>query len=1134
MKPCKTALRLVLFFSSGVFFLCTIKNDNGDLAITGPGNTTTTPSVMPPIVPPILIVSADSSYVRINETLNITIRAMKDSSLSKPSVNSPVACYVNHGRLNKDTVFTDSNGRASVRFTDSVKTKIVFTATCFGDTQKLSFEVTNAPDKIQQSIRIIPTKAILKADGKDNTTINVTLRNIDNNPIGAGECVKFITTSGTIAGTNGNCNDPGKSATDDQGLAKAILTSENKNDTAYVTAFLVSDKTKSAETKVVFQGMTIKLAADSTNLRVGGKSTITATLFNASNEPIPYIPMYFVLGKDTGSNLYVESKDTATGSDGKAVVVLKSTKTGSDSIRVFAAGANSSTRITVTDLSLTLTLSDRVLQARESDSTFLHVLLLDKNNNGTSKNIKITRFFQKNNGTDTSTLSVITTDAQGKADYSIHALPYEGAMRLEAVAFDNTGDIASAVTTVSFITTRTMTVYAIPTVIQADGTSKSQITVQIKNKQNNPVVGDYILFTSDAGLVTSSSITDDNGKAIVFLTSDRRNTIATIIGTLAKDPTKFVTVLVEFSGVNLSATAVPPTINSSGKDTSTITLTLLDAAKNPIVGEKVNFYPRHPDFTHISNIDSVTNNRGEAVCEVSGTGSGFDTISIKAAGANTRSIISYSSNYLLADTAFWQPCIANGNDSTQIRIRYFLGDKTTPIPNASLNVSVTVGSMSIAPVFVKQFTLVPADQGKLFFYMKNPNFATTASISVQAVTALEMTSTTYQLYFKASKIKRILLTGSPEVIAINNASTANRAKITGIAYDSLNNLVKGELVGFNMIHGPGGGEYLDPPVAKTGDDGSVSTFLVSGTTPSMFRDVWIVAGDLSANKSDTVKFTIAGPPHAITIRTNLLEGIDYKDGTYGLPCAALVTDVNGNPVADGTQITFSLKVSGYRNKQLTAKFNWAGTSNWYWNVVIDTQYVTLPFEDFNDNFKCDQGEDRNGDGVASRGEDLDGDGRFTTGPAYDDINRNGKRDYLPGDIVEPAWNYWGSDSAGKTILRTVFADYNGNGSLDTYEPLVGKDANMSESEYTALLNDYNSKHHNMGYDFDCYPYNGAADPKTAVSIVRTGQTINGKATNTILYGQSDATRVEVMVWAECQGIKTESPAQLVLPIIIPK
>jgi Bacterial Ig-like domain (group 1). len=1134
VKLLKTAFWLSLFCVSGVFFLCTIKNDNGNLAVTGPNTTNTTPIVQP-AVPPVLIVSADSNYVGIKETLNITIKAMKDSSLSRPSINSPVLCYVNGGRLNKDTVFTDSNGRATVRFTDSVKAQITFTATCFLDTQKLSFQVTDAPDKIQQSIRIIPTKAILKADGKDNTAINVTIRNADNNPIGAGECVKFITTSGTIAGTNGSCNDPGKSATDAQGLAQAILTSENKNDTAYITAFLVSDKTKSAETKVVFQGVTIKLAADSTNLRVGGHSTIIATLFNASNEPIPYTPIYFLLGKDSLSNLSVVSKDTATGADGKAVVVLKSTKTGSDSIRFFAAGANSSTRITVTDLSLALALSDKVLQARESDSTFLHVLLLDKNNNGISKNIKITRYFQKSDGTDTSALDVVATDAQGKVDYTVYALPYEGTMRLEAVAFDNTGDLASAVTTVSFITTRTMTVYAIPTVIQADGTSKSQITVQIKNKQNNPIVGDDILFTSDAGMVTASGTTDENGKATAFLISDRRNTIATVTGTLAKDLTKFVTVQVEFSGVNLSATATPPTINSSGKDSSTIMLTLLDAAKNPIVGEKVNFYPRHTDFTHLSSVDTVTNNRGEASCKISGTGTGYDTISIKAAGANTSAIISYSSNYIVADTAFWQPCIANGNDSTQIRIRYFQGDKSTPIQNAAINVSVTVGSMSSLPVFVRQFTLVPADQGIIFFYMKNPNFATTATISIQAQTSQEMTSTTYQLYFKASKIKRIVLTGSPEVIAINNASTANRAKITGIAYDSLNNLVKGELVGFNMIHGPGGGEYLDPPVAKTGDDGSVTTFLVSGTMPSMFRDVWIVAGDLSAIKSDTVKFTIAGPPHAITIRTNLLEGIDYKDGTYGLPCAAVVTDVNGNPVADGTQITFSLKVSGYVNKQLTANFNWAGTSNWYWNVAIDTAYYVLPFEDFNDNFVCDPGEDRNADGVAGRGEDLDGDGQFITGPAYWDINRNGKRDYLPGDVVEPYKIYSvGQDSTGRTIFDTVFADYNGNGRLDTYEPLIGKDANMSDSEYTALLNTYKSQHHNMGYDFDSYPQNGIADPKTAVSVLRTGQTTSGKATNTILYGQSDAARVEVMVWAECQGIKTESPAQLVLPIIVSK
>ncbi|MGB7569801.1 MAG: Ig-like domain-containing protein, partial [Chitinivibrionales bacterium] len=747
--------------------------------------------------------------------------------------------------------------------------------------------------------------------------------------------------------------------------------------------------------------------------------------------------------------------------------------------------------------------------------------------------IKVTEYFQTSGGTDTSAISILTTSSQGKADFTIYALPYEGTMQIQAVAFDSSGDLASAVTTVSFITTRTMTIYAVPTVIQADGTSKSQITVQIKNKQNNPIVGDAIQFTSDAGMVTSLDTTNVNGQAVVSLTSDRRNTIATVTATDVKDPTKFVNVQVEFSGVSISATAVPPSINSSGNDTSTITLTLLDAAKNPIVGEQVNFYPNHPAYTHLSHTDSVTNNLGQASCKVSGTGSGFDTISLKAAGANAIAVISYSSNYLVADTAFWQPCIANGNDSTQIRIRYYKGDKITPIQNATINVNVTVGSISSTPVFIKQFTMVPSNQGIIHFYMKNPNFATTATVSVQAQTSLELTSATFQLYFIASKIKRIVLLGSPQVISENTSgSMANMAKITGIAYDSMNNLVRGQIVGFNLIHGPGGGEYLSPPTAQTGNDGSVTTYLISGSAPSMFQDVWVVAGDLSAIKSDTVKFTIAGPPFSITIGTSLTDGIDYKDGTFGLPCAALVTDVNGNPVADGTPITFSLQVSGYVNNQLSVNYQPVVSPNGSiisYAYTIDTVPVMLPFEDINNNYKCDPGEDRNGDGVASRGYDIDGDGQFITGPTYLDLNHNGKRDYLPSDVVDfysPPFII-GKDSTGNPIFDTVFANF-GDGKHYTKEPMIGNDANMSDSEYTALLNAYKAQHHGMGYDY------GLANPNTAVAIARTAQTIGGKATNNIIYVQSDATRVQVMVWAECQGITTLSPAQLVLPIIVSK
>jgi len=622
---------------------------------------------------------------------------------------------------------------------------------------------------------------------------------------------------------------------------------------------------------------------------------------------------------------------------------------------------------------------------------------------------------------------------------------------------------------------------------------------------------------------------------------------------LAKDPTKAVTVSVEFSGVNLIAATNPPTINSSGKDTSFVTVSLSDAAKNPIVGEKLNFYPRHPDFTHLIGADSVTNNRGEAHCKVVGTGSGSDTISVKAAGAVTATVISYSSNYLVIDTPSWQPCIANGKDSTRLRIVYRQGDGITPIQNAAIDVSVTIGSMSSTPVFLKKFTLTPADNGAFFFYMKNPNFANTATITASAVTSQERTSASYQLYFRSSKIKRIELSGSPEVIATNNGSNANKAKIIGVAFDSMDNRVQGELVAFNLLHGPGGGEYIDPPTAITGADGSVTTYIISGTTPSMFRDVWVTAGDLSSIKSDTIKFTIAGPPYKVSIGHNILEGHDFKDGTFGLPCAAIVTDINGNPVADGTQVTFSLKTSGFVYKYLIGrKVETAGVGAFACNTEIDTVTDILNFEDFNNNFRLDPGEDRNNDGFTNRGADLNGDGNYNSGPSYEDINHDGKRQFDWRVPVEPVF----SCSNGKLI----YSDFNGNGVWDPIEPINDPDylsayyALRADSAYSLLrignpisaqddsllksLAHMDSIYANSpgfikqlgSYDFNWneQPY---AQPDPAVSIARTIQTINGKAVNEVIYGQSNASKVEVMIWAESQGVENEFPTQLILPVI---
>ncbi|HLV33097.1 MAG TPA: hypothetical protein VKY57_16130, partial [Chitinispirillaceae bacterium] len=130
-------------------------------------------------------------------------------------------------------------------------------------------------------------------------------------------------------------------------------------------------------------------------------------------------------------------------------------------------------------------------------------------------------------------------------------------------------------------------------------------------------------------------------------------------------------------------------------------------------------------------------------------------------------------------------------------------------------------------------------------------------------------------------------------------------------------------------------------------------------------------------------------------------------------------------------------------------------------------------------------------------------------------------------------------------------DLNKNGYFDPIEPLRDP---VYLAAYTRLLTDSAFYHYPTirttqdSTDFATLAYmdsiyaslnivdidangNGLLDPNTAVSISRTVETTNGKALNKITYGQSDAMKIEVMIWAEAQGVVTETPEQLILPIV---
>ncbi|NLD98624.1 MAG: hypothetical protein GX640_02015 [Fibrobacter sp.] len=1131
---------VILLIFSGLF--CTIRDDNGEPNTPGPNQPVTDTTSRTPFTIS-LLVSTDSAYLIPGDTLGITVRALQDSQ-SDTSVslqNILITATKSHGKLRADSLRTDQNGRCRFYFTDSVPGKIEIQFKAGSVSQTVRFEVTKTPDKIQKLIKATPGRAVIGADGEDTTHITVRIINEFHNPV-IGEYVQFITSAGIISGDGSNKNAPGQSLTGPDGVARAVLTSANINDTAYITAYLVSDQSLSDETEVVFRGVQITVNSEKTNLLSGDTTLITVKVTNSSGNTISKVPVFFSLASGSKSGFQLLKADSITNFDGVASARIKAVTNGIDILTINSCGAQTSLQLNSSSLKLGLSLTKSALQTQDTDSAVLEATF--SNRSGTllaNKTVKLNRYYKTPQGADTSDQMTKTTDNQGKCRFVIYSLSYEGTMRLEAIAFNASEGYASEDTMIQFFTTRIMTIRS-PDFIRADGTSKGVISVFIKNKSGNPIVGDFVTFSTTAGMITSESKTDEDGKAVGYLTSDRRNITATVTATLKSDPTKIQSAKVDFTGLTITASVNPTSISSNGKDTASVLVILTDAAGLPISGERVNF-SKQQDATRLRIIDTTTNNRGEARCKVYGTGKGTDTLSVSAAGVSENVVISYSSHVLIIDTASNQSFLANGNDSTLINITYLQGDKTTPIANATVQVGITVGTMDT--LFAKVFK--SDAKGKVSFYFKNPKFATTATISVIAVKSNEQSSSSLKLYFKANNVKRITLSGTPEVISTNG----KRGLITATAYDSTGNRVKDARIVFNLLNGPGGGEYIEPATAITGSDGTATAWIVPGNIPSNFRGVWISAGDFSSIKSDTIKFTIAGPPRYITIRTNMLKGINPNDGTFIHPCAAIVTDVNGNPVADGTEVNFSLKISGYVVSRLSATwFEDISAGTVACNYKIDTISEILPFEDFNDNYKLDPGEDRNGDGMLGRGEDINGDGKYICGPGFIDFNGDGIRQY---NILAPAEPVYNCPGGGRR-----FADLNHNNLWDPIEPLTTPEyynaymrlvadsafhrypsiTSKSDSIDFATLARLDSLYEKEpGFISKRYPFdinsdnNGVADPNTAVSITRTVVTKDGKALNQILYGQTDAGKIEVMLWAESQGVVTLTPEKFVLKVV---
>ncbi|MBU1627384.1 proprotein convertase P-domain-containing protein [bacterium] len=232
-------------------------------------------------------------------------------------------------------------------------------------------------------------------------------------------------------------------------------------------------------------------------------------------------------------------------------------------------------------------------------------------------------------------------------------------------------------------------------------------------------------------------------------------------------------------------------------------------------------------------------------------------------------------------------------------------------------------------------------------------------------------TTTVNVAIIAGKVSKILLSLSPDNVRIGK----NQTELTAWCLDESDNPVTNAVVSFKIVDGPGGGEYINPGTSRTNYTGIAKSSLFTGDIASSKDGVKIQASviqDKSVVKSNIEDLTISGLAYEIAVGEEF-SIVDPGEGEFQVFVTALVKDVNGNPVADGSRVNFSEEAILFdedRNNSCTDV-----------NSEPDS-------EDYNKDGRLNINEDLNGNGKFDRiqdpasglyDEDLDGDGHFDVG-----------------------------------------------------------------------------------------------------------------------------------------------------------
>jgi adhesin/invasin len=822
----------------------------------------------------------------------ITVTARDANGNLIPDATVVLAANGSGNTVTQPAAVTDANGVATGTVASTVAEVKTVSATIAGVPITQTAAVTVNPGAVSAATSTVSADPTTLTAGAGSSTITVTARDANSNPISGATVVLAATGTGnTLTQPAGNSNGSGVATgafSSTGAAAKTISATINGIGIVQTATITVNAAAASAAQSTV--------SASPTTITAGGAgSTITVTARDASGNPVPGLA---VVLSATGSTNTLTQPVAVTDANGVATGTLASTVAESKTVSatVDAVPITQTATVTVNPGAVSAALSTvsalpTTIVAGGAGST-ITVTARDANGNlipGATVVLAAT-------GTGNSiTQPAAVTDANGVATGTVASTVAEA--KTVSATIGGVGVTQTAALTVNpgAVSAATSTVSAAPGSISADG-GTSTITVTARDANSNVIGGATVVLAatgSDYTLTQPVGTTNGSGVATGSLSSIRaegKTVSATIDGTPITQ-TAVVTVTVGAFSAAVSTVSASPSSIIAGVESSTITVTALDANGNPISGRTVVIAASGTGNTLTQPV-GVTNASGVATGTLASTVAGDKTVSATVNAA------------AIAQTATVSVTVG-GISAVQSTVSASPGSISSD-GGATSTITVTARDGSGNPI--EGATVVLASNGT-----GNTITQPAATTNASGVATGTISSTTAQVKTVSATIDGVAVTqtasvtvtpgavaaGTSSVSANPTAVTAGGVSsiITVTARDANSNVIPGATV---VLGATGSGNVISQPAGVTNSSG-VATGNV-GSTDAGSKTISATINGVAI--TETASLTVAPAAVSNIVTTVVANPTSITAGGATSTITVTALDDFGNPVPGRSVLLF--------------------------------------------------------------------------------------------------------------------------------------------------------------------------------------------------------------------------------------